>query len=290
MKNDKHLLPEHFPKEKQFTEEQLKPLNDAIDSLPGRLAGGIIGFFVLVVILSIFFSQAIGGTVGNAIAAIVWILFPAGAGLAFSLASKPVKEASAKLGITLEEYKAAVNNRNNNTAAESGVPGSLTEQKPVSMGYDATVYYRYTCKNCKKDSGWKTFFLTASSQRDLDIKKADFRKLTEKKKKCFENKQGYLTYSLDRTCPHCGKVHAAKKPSIVPVILLAIPVALFLCSLFFLISEKAKGAFVSGFLPIILFLIIFLVPFIILLIRYIIFSRSLTVPEYRFERPDDFQE
>lgn len=281
MKEKKKLLPQHFPNGQRFTEEQLQPLNNAQENLPGRAIGGMIGTAIITIGLALLFSNAIGGVIGNTLAAVVWILLPVGVLLSFSSAMKSVKNAYRQLGITDEEYKIASENLRNDTVADNNVPtvASAGGTAFTSQGFDAPVYYRFKCKKCGQVSEWRKYTLTASTQQQLETKKVDFTKLTEKKKKCFENKRGYLRYYLDRKCSHCG--HMQTKGANPLFAILMTPIGLF-CLLGFIFTVSMDPLLSS----------VFYLPFFLLMVAayilYIVKRVTLVVPEYRFTKPDDY--
>ena len=317
--NKNKLLPEHFPNGQRFTEEQLEPLNNAQDNLLRSAVGKAIIVFVMVIGLALLFSLAIGGAVGNTLAAIVWILFPVGIALSFTSSMKTVKDEYKKLGVTDEEYKTALENRKNNTAADStavqspqtvnqtvsqrtaAVPPSqavdhTVPQNPSAKSGDhpaeAMVYYRFICKRCKQTSSWNSFTIGAVSQKQLDLKLTAFREQTCEKKEFFESKNSFVPYSLKHVCPHCGALQPNKPAG------LAFPViSIFLCIIGIMVFISAmigicQATTVYWWSVIVEFSI--LIPMILSPVfafsRYNNLRKKAIPPEYRFEKPDDFTE
>lgn len=283
MNPNKVLHPEHFSDSTRFTEEQLEPLNKAIDEQASLGFGRGIFFMLLCFGVGILLSTVVKGTIGYTLSVFAYIAAPAALGLSTAAAAKRVKNECEKLGISQEEFKAALNNRKNNQVVNE--QGQIVAQN-MSLGADATVWYRFTCSKCGKDSGWKNYTLSAKDRDNLLIKTEEFKKLTGKKKRYFENKNGFCTYSLDNVCPHCGSKQIKKKMSLLWPLLSLIP-GLFGASIFIAFIAAAVDGFGVG-MPIgaVLLGIIGIAPCII---AFILFFRSIAKsksPEYRFDDPN----
>ena len=201
----RELIPEHIPNGYNINKNMLLPVNNELMKLPQK---GIISYIVSMTAiagLSIAFSKGIGGFTGNMIAAVVWILFPLFGSMILKLASAGINKSLLLLGL------AALKNRSEDKRAW----GEMV-QMPV--------YYRFTCKKCRKQTDWYSFPLISCTNETLQEKLKDFEYRTNTKRKYYENKRGWAKYSLENTCPFCQKKQK-KNPPKITLIFIAILIA-----------------------------------------------------------------
>ena len=280
MDQNKVLKPEHFSDPTRFTEEQLVPLNKAIDAQTGLGLGRGFFFMLLCFGVGILFSTVVKGGIGYTLSVFAFIAAPAALGLSVSSAAKSVRVEYEKLGISKEEFQRALNNRSNHKVVNE--KGEVVTQH-ISLGTDKTIWYRFTCAKCGKDSGWRSYILSAKDEDNLLAKQYEFEKLTEKKKKYYVNVNGFCPYSLNDMCPHCGYRQRKTQMGLLWPLLSLIPglfgVMILIPAIVFAFEyEMSVSMFLTG--------LILFAPCVILFVLYFTKKAKSKAPEYRYDDPN----
>ena len=223
------ILPQHIPNGENFSENDLKAVNEKLSQQYKKEAiswmGTLIGMFALGGIMS-----AIGGAVGYVLAVICFVgAVPVSAIMASKPGKATFKEAS-QLGIDGETWKSVIANLNQDKYAW----GETASKK---------IQYRFKCRKCKKVSNWFDYTFTSCTEASLTEKLNDFKNQTMSKGYFFENKKkiGSVRYSLKRQCPSCGKMQPKCSPRWWTVPLTAV-VALVLNVVYTLIMIAIRNA------------------------------------------------
>ena len=190
------LIPEHFSGGENLTAEDIAPLNERLRRMPKMvmfvipiLCGIPLGILLG---LGLSFPEIVGGPLGTLLTVLCILLMP----LVLIIPGKVMKSFRKRYsseGITEEAFQKAMLNLRNDRRAW-GEPAK------------AEIRHRFTCRKCHEDSGWFSTGMTSCTEETMRAKTAEFRRLTEKKKKYYVNSSGFAVYDLERKCPHCGAV------------------------------------------------------------------------------------
>ncbi|MBQ7706845.1 MAG: hypothetical protein IJT72_03590 [Lachnospiraceae bacterium] len=205
----RELIPEHIPNGYNINKTMLVPVNNELKKLPKK---GIVSYLVAMAataVLSIFFSKGVGGFAGNMIATFIWILFPLFGSVFLKIASSGINKSILSLGLSNEASLTALKNR----SADKRAWGEMVKMP---------IYYRFTCKKCKKQTDWYSFPLISCTNETLQGKLTDFQYRTNVKRKYYENKRGWAKYSLEHTCPFCNKKQKKNPPKIILIVIAAL--------------------------------------------------------------------
>ncbi|MBR6484389.1 MAG: hypothetical protein IKT14_05165 [Clostridiales bacterium] len=190
------MIPQHFPGGENLSAESLKTLNKKRKALLPKIIFSGIGILITAIVLTVIFSVVIGGGVGNILTAVTWIVFPIAVASEIGAMASGLKREYTKLGITQDQFGEAVRNFKSDTPAW----GEKAEKQ---------VSYRFNCRKCKKDSGWRSYTISSCDQDTLKTRCDEFMRQTGKKKNWFFKKN---FYTLDRKCPQCGKLQPKHAP------------------------------------------------------------------------------
>ena len=264
------LLPEHIPGGERFSEEDLAPMNEVWQSSETRIQTWImIPILVIVMILIAFIP--LKGAIGYTLKVVLFIGFPALIVFVLTrpgrLLKKEMEKEADLLGISAEDIGAACQNCINDRRAWG---------EPCSR----TIRYRFKCRRCQKESDWREFTLTSCTEESMREKIEEFKRQTTKKRRYFEHKHGAVRYSLERQCPHCGKLQPKHPPRLWLMILLPLVIA-FVVMIVFEIIKSITGLKADSLL-ILEYVIFCLSPMIGIVIYWI--RRDKCKPEYAFEQ------
>ena len=260
------LRPEHIPNGQQYTLYDLEEVNRELNSQTKKMILYLIVTLIVMFGLGLILSFS-DGVFGNMIAVVFFILaLPVGLAVGM-IPVKRTQKIAEIYGLDAKIFKTALDNRNSDKRAWG---------EPVSQ----VINYRFRCQKCGYESEWFTYILTSCTEDTLRDKVDDFKNQTMKKRRYFESKHGRLRYSLERKCPHCGKMQRKHPPRwwSIPLI---VAVTYVICVIMIGINEATIDS--DFFNNKILFFVFFASPF-FAIIRYILLKilTKNNMPEYYF--------
>lgn len=116
MKKWRPLLPQHIPDGQGYTEEMLRELNSELKKFVPKGLAAMIGSFVGCLALAAFFTWGIGGFIGSVLGVLMMIFMPISIILFSKLAQRGYVNAAKQIGLSPEQLKEAINNRNRDTS------------------------------------------------------------------------------------------------------------------------------------------------------------------------------
>ncbi|MBR6451588.1 MAG: hypothetical protein IKS87_02690 [Lachnospiraceae bacterium] len=133
MKKWRLLCPQHIPDGQQYTEEMLRELNSELKKFVPKALAAMIGSFVGCIALGALFTWGIGGLIGGLLGILMMIFMPISMALFSKLAQKGYINAAQRIGLSPEQLKEAIQNRNKDTSPNSSEKIKVRKDKKKNV-------------------------------------------------------------------------------------------------------------------------------------------------------------